>query len=539
MFAQMQNHSLQLSAVLEHAEREHGLRAVTSRYSDGAIVRRTYAEVAERAGRLATALLQMGVGVGDRVSTLAWNTDRHLELYFAISGIGAVCHTVNPRLHPSQIAYILRDAGSRWLFVDDDLLALAETAVADCPEMGTIVSLTGADAASPWTGRDVDFRPYETLIDRHARLAEWPLLEERLAAVLCYTSGTTGAPKGVTYSHRSILLHAYAAAAPDVLGYRAVDVVMPVVPMFHVMAWGIPFVAAMAGSALVLPGNRLDGAALHDLMQTERVTVSAAVPTVWLSLLDAMETRGAAPDALIRILNGGAALPQRIVQAFRETFGVRVQHAWGMTECSPIAGVNSPIPGQAVFPDPASDAIQARQGRPPFGIQVEVFDKGGAMLPRDSGSVGHIRLRGHWVLDAYFGTEKKATDDADWFDTGDLGVIDADGFLLITDRAKDAIKSGGEWISTIELENIALSHDAIAEAAAIGRPDPVWGERPLLIVALKPGRSATEKEVLDTYRDRVARWMIPDAVAYVDALPKGATGKIDKQSLRTTFAARR
>lgn len=541
MLAQMQNHPLLLSAVLDHADREHGSRVVTSRYGDGATIRRTYAELARRARRLAAALLEMGVGVGDRVSTLAWNTDRHLELYFAITGIGAICHTVNPRLHPSQVAYILRDAGSRWLFADVDLCPLAEIAVADCPDVSTVVALCAGDQTPAWTGRDVAFVAYEALIDGAEPLAEWPVLDERLAAVLCYTSGTTGAPKGVAYSHRSIVLHAYAAAAPDVLGYRAVDVVMPVVPMFHVMAWGIPFVAAMAGSALVLPGHRLDGGALHELMQAEGVTVSAAVPTVWLSLLDAMDKQGAAPGALSRVLNGGAALPQRIVKAFRERYGIQVQHAWGMTECSPIAGVNSPKPGQALFPDPAYDATQARQGRAPFGIRVEVFDEGGAILPRDGQSVGHVRLKGHWVLDAYFGagagTGTRATDDGGWFDAGDLGVIDDNGFLLITDRAKDAIKSGGEWISTIELENIALSHDAVAEAAVIGRPDPVWDERPLLIVALKSGQSATEGELLDIYRDRVARWMVPDAVAYVDALPKGATGKIDKQALRATFVA--
>ncbi len=538
MIGLMQDHPLLVSALLDHAEREHGAAKMVSRHSDGETIRQTYADMALRSRRLGTALAALGAGPGAVVGTLAWNTGRHMEIYYAVSGIGAVCHTINPRLFDAQVTFILQDAADQILFVDLDLAPLAERCLAGTTALRAVVVLCRADqlpALSLPPG--VTLHAYEALIEGVAPLEAWPVLDERSAAALCYTSGTTGSPKGVLYSHRSILLHTYAICAADAFGFSARDTVMPVVPMFHVMAWGFPYAAAATGFDLALPGNRLDGASLQQLILEAGVTKAAGVPTVWLGLKRQLEESGEGLGALALIVNGGAALPPAIVESFRRDHGVKVQHAWGMTEASPVAGINTPRRSQAAFPAPDYDLTQRRQGRPPFGIAVKVVDLAGAEQPRDGVSVGLVKLKGPWVIARYFNHPDEEILDADgWFATGDIGAIDAHGDLLITDRAKDAVKSGGEWISTIELETLALSHPAVQEAAVVAKPDPVWDERPLLICVLKPGATATAEDLRAFYEGKVAKWWIPSEVVFTDALPHAATGKVNKVELRRLFA---
>ena len=537
MIGLMQDRPLLVSALLEHAEREHSAASIVSRHSDGEIVRQTYADLARRSRALGGALATLGAGPGAVVGTLAWNTARHMEIYFAVSGVGAICHTINPRLFDAQIQFIVQDAADQILFVDLDLAPLVERCIAGATALRAVVVLCRADQLpSLALPPGVALHAYEALIEAADPVVVWPELDERSAASLCYTSGTTGAPKGVLYSHRSILLHTYAICAADAFGFSARDTVMPVVPMFHVMAWGFPYAAAATGFDLVLPGNRLDGASLHELILAEGVTKAAGVPTLWLGLKSHLEKTGAGLGALELIVNGGAALPPAIVEGFRRDHGVRVQHAWGMTECSPVAGINTPQRGQAAWPSPDYDQTQRRQGRPPFGISVKVVDDAGAEQPRDGVSVGLVKLKGYWVISHYFNHPDADVLDADgWFSTGDIGSIDAHGDLLITDRAKDAVKSGGEWISTIELENLALSHPAVQEAAVVAKPDPVWDERPLLICVLKPGAAASAEDLRAFYEGKVAKWWIPNEVVFTDALPHSATGKLNKVELRRLF----
>lgn len=538
MMGLMQDRPLLVSALLDHAEREHGAAVMTSRHSDGELVTQTYRQFGDRSRRLATALMDLGAGAGDRVCTLAWNSGRHMELYFAVSGIGAVCHTLNPRLFEAELAYIINDAQDRLIFADLDLAPLAAQVAAQTPTVEALIVLCRAEQLP-----DLPLRPglrllaYEDLIADAVPIADWPALDENSAAALCYTSGTTGRPKGVLYSQRSIVLHTYAICAADGFGLRAVDTLLPAVPMFHVMAWGFPFAAAATGFNLVYPGPRLDGAALLDLIRTQGVTVAAGVPILWLNLARELEQDGGDTGALERIVNGGAALPPALVETFRARHGVRVQHAWGMTECSPVAGVNTLKRGQAAFPSPDYDATQRAQGRPPFGISVRTTDDEGNEMPRDGLAVGHVQLRGWWVLSAYFGqADTPVTDAEGWFSTGDLGTIDADGFLTITDRSKDAVKSGGEWISTIDLENLALAHPAVLESAVVAKPCPTWGERPLLVCVLKPGAAATPEALRDHYKGKVAKWQIPDEVIFTDTLPRTGTGKLNKVEIRKRFA---
>ncbi len=537
MRAAMQHHPLIVSSMIAFAEREHGDAGIVSRTAGGAIFRYTYAQAASRARQLARSLVAMGVGPGDRVATLAWNGFRHFEAYYAISGLGAVCHTVNPRLFPRQIGYIIGDAAASVLFVDSELAGLLDQFPAGLPSVKAVVVMAAEDEM-PKRVRlgNAKILCYESLLADDGEF-DWPILDENSAACLCYTSGTTGNPKGVLYSHRAIVLHTYAICMKDAFGLGALDVVMPVVPMFHVMAWGIPYAATITGAKLVLPGSALDGRSLHDLIDREGVTVAAGVPTLWLALLQHLDDHGGRVPSLRRILSGGAAVSPATVEAFARRHGIRVQHAWGMTELSPVGGVNSPKPGMPDWRDDAYGESQMRQGRPPFGIEIKVVGPGGSELPRDGVSVGSVKARGHWVLSHYFGLDDSPIlDDDGWFETGDVGSIDGKGFLRIMDRTKDLIKSGGEWISSIELENLALGHAAVAEAAVVAAPDPKWGERPVLFCVRKAGMSVTGEEIRCFYDGKIAKWWIPDDVLFVDALPHTGTGKLDKIRIRQMLA---
>jgi 3-(methylthio)propionyl---CoA ligase len=535
MHGLMQDRALLVSTLIEHAEREHPRAEIVARRHDG-VVRQTYAQLGPRARRLAQAMLDLGIRSGDRVATLAWNTDRHLELYYAICGIGAVCHTINPRLFDNQVSFIINDAADRILFVDIDILPLVARCLPDCPGVERVVVLGEAhemptDFSVPPA---VAVQDYESLLAGAEPLATWPDLDERSAAALCYTSGTTGMPKGVLYSHRALVLHTYGVCMADTFGVSAVECAMPVVPMFHVMAWGFPFAAAASGMKLVLPGAKLDGASLQQLIIDEGVTVSAGVPTIWLGLANQAAQGGGLGD-LTRIISGGAAIPVALVEAF-EGLGVRVQQAWGMTEISPVAGVNAPTPATPRWPSAEYNALQRKQGRVPFGVQIKTVDDEGRELPRDGHAVGHIKLRGWWVLSGYFNhPELTILDEDGWFATGDIGTIDENGFLQITDRAKDVVKSGGEWISSQELENLAAGHPSVMEAAVIGVPHPKWDERPMLICVRAPGASVEADELRAFYKGKVASWCIPDTVAFIDEMPHTATGKLDKLALRKRF----
>lgn len=538
MRGSMQHHPLLVSSLIAFAEREHGDAEIVSRTAGGAIFRYTYAEAASRARKLAKSLVAMGVYPGDRVATLAWNGFRHFEAYYAISGLGAVCHTINPRLFPRQIGYIIEDAAPVALLVDSELVGLLAEFPAGFPSVKAVIVMAGEDEMPKGLQfGSAQILCFESLMAGESQFA-WPLLDESSAACLCYTSGTTGNPKGVLYTHRSIVLHTYAVCMKDAYGLGALDVVMPVVPMFHVMAWGIPYATTVTGAKLVLPGSALDGRSLHELIDREHITIAAGVPTVWMGLLEHLNTNGGELASLRRILSGGAAISPAIVEQFKLRHGVQVQHAWGMTELSPVGGINSPKPRTPGWQDEAYSKSQTRQGRPPFGIDIKAVGLDGRELERDGVSVGAIKARGHWVLSHYFGMENcRILDDDGWFETGDVGSIDRDGFLRIVDRSKDLIKSGGEWISSIELENLIVGHSEIAEAAVVAAPDPRWGERAALFCVRKPGASVTAEDIRNFYKGKVAKWWIPDRILFVEALPHTATGKLDKVGVRQMLAS--
>jgi acyl-CoA synthetase (AMP-forming)/AMP-acid ligase II len=522
---------LLVSSILRHAEASHGDAEVVSRDAEGLVHRATYADVAARSRRLARALDRLGLAPGDRVATLAWNSQRHLEIYFAASGSGRVCHTVNPRLFPEQIADIVTHAGDAALFVDPGLVPLVESLADRLSGVKAIVVL-GSEAAMTPSDRLPGLLCYETLVAGETDDYGWPELDERDAAGLCYTSGTTGPPKGVLYSHRSTVLHALTVSVPDCFGFRAVDAVMPVVPMFHVNAWGLPYAAAMAGAKLVMPGPRLDGASLHGLIRGEGVTVTAGVPTVWMGLLDWVEARGETLAPLGRVGIGGSACPPVMIERFA-ALGIDVIHAWGMTETSPVAVVNRPKRSQAGLSAGALRALGRKQGRPLFGVELRAVGPGGEDVPRDGDAFGAMLVRGPCVASRYHGSEGDEAFAAEgWFATGDVVTVDPDGFVEIVDRSKDVIKSGGEWISSIELENIAVEHPAVREAAVVARKDPRWGERPVLFVVAAEGQTFDEAEMAALYEGRVARWMVPTELRVVPDLPHTATGKLQKAAIR-------
>ncbi|MDP2260386.1 MAG: long-chain-fatty-acid--CoA ligase [Caulobacter sp.] len=535
----MQHSALTVDTILDHAKRWHGDREVVTRSVEGPIVRTTYGQIHDRAKRLSNALIGMGVRVGDRVATLAWNSGRHMEAWYAIMGIGAVCHTLNPRLHPEQIAWIINHAEDRIIFVDLTFVPILEAILANCPSVEHVVIMTDKTHMPPFQMRGVPTmkwqgaHTFETLIDGNPADCAWGGFDENTAAGLCYTSGTTGDPKGVLYSHRSNYIHTLVGLQSDVLGVSATDTVLPVVPMFHANAWGIAFAGPGVGAKLVMPGAKMDGASIHELLETEGVTFSAAVPTVWQMLLQHLDATNGKLSTLKRVVIGGSACPESIIRGFHDRYGVDVLHAWGMTETSPLGTLGSPNARVAGLSYDERMAYKLKQGRPPLGIDLKLTDDAGAELPHDGSTFGHLLVKGPFVVREYFkGAGGNILDDEGYFDTGDVATIDPEGFMQITDRAKDVIKSGGEWISTIDIENIAMGHPKVELAAVIGVLHPKWDERPLLLIKLKPGETATKEEMLQFLVGKIAKWWMPDDVAFVDDIPLGATGKIDKKLIR-------
>jgi acyl-CoA synthetase (AMP-forming)/AMP-acid ligase II len=538
MQGQMMDMPLLASSLLRHAARHHHDTEIVSRRLEGDIHRYTYRDAERRARRLASALQGAGIVAGDRVGTLAWNGYRHFELYYAIGGMGSVVHTINPRLHPEQIAWIVNHAGDRALAFDITFLPIVEAIAPHCPQVEHWIAMIDADR-QPAGDKVPGLVNYETLLERGSDDWHWPTFDENTALGLCYTSGTTGNPKGALYSNRSSVLHAYAAALPDAMACSARDSVLPVVPMFHVNAWGLPFTCALAGAKLVFPGANLDGKSIHELFESEGVTFSAGVPTVWLGLLNYVQANGLRFGTLGRTVIGGSACPPAMIKAFRD-YGVDVIHAWGMTELSPLGTLSRLQNKHLKLDDEAQRRILEKQGHAIFGVDMKIVDDAGKDLPWDGTTYGNLLVRGPWVIKAYFrgeGGDPLVTDDAGngWFPTGDVATIDPDGFMQITDRSKDVIKSGGEWISSIDLENLAIAHPAVAQAAVIGVAHPKWDERPLLVVVKKPGAEITREELLAFYQGKIAKWWTPDDVQFVDAIPLGATGKILKTKLREQF----
>ena len=537
MLGLMQDWPLLIHRIIDHAAIQHGNREVVSRSVEGPIRRTTYAKVREKALKLAKKLSGSGVKVGDRVATLAWNTDRHLELWYGITGIGAITHTVNPRLFPEQIAWIIDHAEDRLLFLDLTFVKLVEGIQDKLPTIERYIILTdrehmpetalkGAVAYEDWLAEgDADFA--------------WTKLDENTAAGLCYTSGTTGGPKGVLYSHRSNVLHAMACAMPDYMGLSSRSVVMPVVPLFHANSWSLAYSAPMTGAKLVLPGMKLDGASLLELLNGEGVTLTAAVPTVWLGLLQHLEATGEKLTSLKRVVIGGSACPRAMTEAFEKKYGVTVDHAWGMTETSPIGSFCTIKPDYADLEGEALYDLKVKQGHPQFTVEFRLTDDEGKELPWDGKTFGRLKVRGPAVAGAYYRHDQPILDEHGFFDTGDVATIDAHGYMQVTDRSKDVIKSGGEWISSIELENLAIGHPDVAEAAVIGVAHPKWDERPLLVIVPKPGRAPGKEEMIAFMTGKVAKWWLPDDVVLVEAIPHTATGKIQKTALREMFKAYR
>ena len=536
MLGLMQSQPLLISSIITHAARHHASAEVVSRTTEGTTHRLTYKQLEQRARRLARALQGLGVGPSDRVATLAWNGYRHMELYYAVSGMGSIVHTVNPRLAPDDIAHILNDAGSVVLCADTTFVPILQAIAPHVPGLRTVVML--ADEANM---PEVALAPgqrllcYETLLADASEDYAWPLLDEELASALCYTSGTTGRPKGVLYSHRSTMIHAYAVNMADVFGLRSVDRVMPVVPMFNVNAWGIPYAAPMVGASLVLPGRHLDGPSVHALMNAERVTFSAGVPTIWMGLLQDLRATGGKLETLKRLVCGGSACPAMLIDTFARDYGVEVYHAWGMTETSPLGTCYGAKPAFAALSPEDANRLRYKQGRAVPGLDIRIIDDAGAELPWDGTTFGNLVVRGPWVTRRYMGADADSTDAEGWFPTGDVATIDPHGMLEITDRTKDIVKSGGEWISSIQLENIAVSHPDVAEAAIVGARHPKWDERPLLIVTAKSGRTIDPAALLALYDGQVAKWWTPDEVVVVAELPHTATGKLNKLALRQQF----
>ncbi len=534
MLGLMQNQPLLISSLIEFAAANHGDGEIVSRRVEGDIHRTNYRETAARARQVAGALDRLKLAFGDRVGTLAWNGYRHFELYYGVSGSGRVLHTLNPRLAPDQVAWILNHAEDRVLCFDMSFLPIVKGIWKLCPKVIRWVAL--CDPAALPTDSGVDgLLSYEAWIAQEPSRYEWPSFDENSASALCYTSGTTGNPKGVLYSHRSTVLHAFAGALPDALNVSARDSILPVVPMFHVNAWGLPYVAAMTGAKMVFPGAALDGKSVFELIESEGVTMAAGVPTVWQGLLGHMAQGGLKFSKLNRTVIGGSACPPAMIKSFDAQYGVTVLHAWGMTEMSPLGTVCNLKLKQQALPTEERLAVLAKQGRAIFGVDMKIVDPDGNALPWDGQTSGDLLVKGPWVVSSYFKGEGGDPLVDGWFPTGDVAAIDADGFLQITDRSKDVIKSGGEWISSIDIENIAVAHPAVAMAACIAIAHPKWDERPLLVVVKKPGAEADRETLLAFFEGKVAKWQVPDDVVFVEAIPLGATGKMQKMKLREQF----
>ncbi|MDE1998461.1 MAG: fatty-acid--CoA ligase [Burkholderiales bacterium] len=533
LMGQMMNMPLLISSLLTHAARHNGDTEIVSKRVEGDMHRTTWAEVEARSRKLAQALARLGCEPGDRVGTLAWNGYRHLEIYYGTSGSQLVCHTVNPRLFPQQIAWIVNDAQDKVLFVDINLLPLVEKLIDSLKSVQAVVLMAGRENMPRETSIP-KLLCYEDLIDTEDGQYHWPEFDENAAATICYTSGTTGNPKGAVYSHRSTVLHAMAAALPDAMCLKATDTVLPVVPMFHVNAWGIPYAAALVGCKLVMPGHHLDGASLYQLFEVEQVTISAGVPTIWLGLLNHVKQNNLRFSSFRTTIIGGAACPPAMIRAFENDYDVEVVHAWGMTELSPIGTLGRLKSKHADLPAEHKQKILEKQGKSVFGIDMRIVNAEGDVLPWDGKTSGDLEVRGHWVIQSYFNVDKSPLHDG-WFPTGDVATIDPDGYMQITDRSKDVIKSGGEWISSIDLENAVMAHPAVHEAAVIAAHHPKWDERPLLVVVKKPGVDVTREELLAFYEGKIPRWQVPDDVVFVTEIPHTATGKIYKLGLREQF----
>ena len=531
--ALMMDRPLLLSGILEHAAAQFGDVEIVARETHGPLFRYTYAQCAVRARKLANGLAALGLQPGDAVGSIAWNNHRHLEAYYAVSGSGMVMHTCNPRLHPQQLIYIINHADDRVILFDASFAPLVAGVAAHCPKVRAWVCLSEA-AHMPAIEGVADMMAYEDLLAPCSEQFAWPEFDERTAAALCYTSGTTGNPKGALYSHRSIVLNAITICSPNALALSTKHTILPVVPMFHINAWCIPYAAPIAGTKLVLPGPKLDGASLHGLMESERVTVSAGVPTIWQGMISYVEQNKLRFSTMRMTATGGSAMPLSLIAKFADDYDVEVKHGWGMTETTAVATMGSLQGKHADWTPQQKHALIAKQGKSTFGVEIKVVDEAGITLPRDGVAQGELMVRGQWIVSGYYKGERSPLVDG-WFPTGDIATIDAEGVMQIRDRTKDVIKTGGEWISSIDLESAAVAHPAVAMAAVIGVKHPKWDERPLMFVVRKPGQDVTREEMLAFLAERVAKWWVPDDVVFLDSLPVGGTGKVQKGDLRKQY----
>lgn len=533
MLGQMMTKQLTISSLIEHAERYHSSGQIYSVNTGGGIEETSWGGVARNARALGDTLTKLGLDPQARCATIAWNNRRHLEIYFGVSGAGFVCHTINPRLFPEQLVYIINHAEDKVLFIDTTFVPLVAAIRDKLEHLEHIVLMDARDEAAAKQLPGLKF--YDELIAEGRQDWSWPEVDENTASSLCYTSGTTGNPKGVLYSHRSTVLHSFGANLADSLAIAAKEVVLPVVPMFHVNAWGTPYSCAMVGARMVMPGPGLDGASLVNLIDTYKVTLALGVPTIWLGLLGEAKKTGSKLESLKRTVVGGSACPPSMIETFREEYDIDTIHAWGMTEMSPLGSVNMPLAKHGDLPLDEQHRLRENQGRPVFGVELEILDDDGNPMPHDGEAQGALVTRGHWILDSYYRKTREETLSGDWFDTGDVATMDADGYITIKDRSKDIIKSGGEWISSVELENIAIAHPKLADVAAIGARHEKWDERPILIAVKAPGEDPSEDEIIEMFNDKIAKWQIPDRVVFTDELPRNATGKVLKRNLREEF----
>lgn len=524
---------LTVGSLIDHAMHYHASTEVVSVETSGEVETLNWGRVADNARRLGAVLDKLGVAPGSRCATIAWNNRRHLEIYYGVASSGRITHTVNPRLHPDQLTFIMEDADDQVLFIDRTFLSAVASLKPKLKSIRHFVLMGGRDAQAEAMLDGLQF--YDELLEGVEPLAQWPDLDENSAAALCYTSGTTGNPKGVQYTHRSTVLHSLLGNQPDGVAVAARDTVLPVVPMFHVNAWGVPYIAAAVGAKLVLPGPNLDGDSLVSLINDQSVTLALGVPTIWMGLLDALARSGKKPESLVRTVVGGSALPPSMIEVFRDKYDVELIHAWGMTETSPLGTVNQLLQKHDSLDDAAKNRIRQGQGRPPYGVTLRLVDEAGKTLPHDGQTQGDLQIRGHWIVESYFGKSQSALTEDGWFDTGDVATVDEDGYMIIRDRSKDIIKSGGEWISTVELENIAIAHPDISNAAVIAARHRKWDERPVLVAIREEASTVTEQALQDFYQGKIPGWQVPDTVIFVDSLPLGATGKVMKNQLRERY----